>query len=92
MTDRSTSCASGDAVVELRALPPPQAVQARFDRGYTLLEQLVDALRRLAATGPVPDTAADTSPSSVDGDVAGLLGQIPHLEIGLERCALNPLR
>jgi hypothetical protein len=36
--------------------------------------------------------AEDAPPSSVDDALRSPLAQIPHLEIGLERGAINPLR
>ena len=78
-----------DALVELRSLPAPQAAEERFDRGYTALERLVDSLRQLAAG---PTTAADTQASPTEQDLTTLLNQVAHLQLGLERCAINPLR
>ncbi len=81
-----------DALVELRVLPSPAVVQERFDLGYTLVEQLVDSLRGLAAAGPAPVTTGNAPPSPADGDLTVLLNNIAHLQLGLERCAFNPLR
>ena len=80
-----------DAVVELRSLPAPEAAGERFDRGYTVLGHLVDSLRQLAAD-PAATTAANAPASSADQDLTNLLNQVAHLQIGLERCAINPLR
>ena len=80
-----------DAVVELRSLPAPEAAGERFDRGYTVLGHLVDSLRQLAAD-PAATTAANGPASSADQDLTNLLNQVAHLQIGLERCAINPLR
>jgi len=79
-----------EALATLRAAPPPKEAQARFDEGYALLEQLVDALRQLAAEGAAPVTASDSAPSP--GDLANLLHQIDYLQIGLTGCAVNPSR
>ena len=44
-----------EALTELRAVPPPEAVRARFDEAYALVEQLADAMM-----------ISDTNPSLVD--------------------------
>ena len=80
-----------DAVVELRSLPAPEAAGEQFDRGYTVPGHLVDSLRLLAA-GPAPTTTANGPASSADQDLTNLLTQVAHLQLGLERCAINPLR
>jgi hypothetical protein len=72
-----------DALVELRSVPPPEAVQERFDLGYTVLEQVVDSLRQL--------DGADAPASPAAQDLTNLLSQVGHFELGLEPCAFNPL-
>jgi hypothetical protein len=44
-----------EALTELRAVPPPEAVRARFDEAYALVEQLADAMMN-----------SDTNPNLVD--------------------------
>jgi hypothetical protein len=82
-----------EALATLRAVPPPKDAQARFDVGYALLEQLVDAFRQLAANRPAPATGPDSTPSPPSpGDLANLLHQIDYLQIGLTGCAVNASR
>jgi hypothetical protein len=44
-----------EALTELRAVPPPEAVRARFDEAYALVEQLADGMMN-----------SDTNPNLVD--------------------------
>ena len=79
-----------EALAELRAIPPPEASQARFEYGYRLLEQLADTLRPSAtATPPTPIDAPPPTPEA-DADLANLLHSIEYLELGLGTCAINP--
>jgi hypothetical protein len=72
-----------EALAQLQALPPPATVRGSFEVGFSLIDQLAEASRRLPVDAP---------PSSADDALRSPLAQIPHLEIGLERCAINPLR
>lgn len=78
------------ALADMHAILPPPAVQASFDLGFSLLQELVDALHRLT-TGPAPVTTAGDPPAPENGDVIDLLTALAHAHIGLERCAINPL-
>jgi len=71
-----------DALAELQALAPPAAVRHSFEIGFSLIDELVGAIGQLPADAP---------PSTADEGLRSPLAQLPHLEIGLERCAINPL-
>jgi len=70
-----------EALAELHVVPPPPAVQAPFDRGFSLIQQLVDSLRGSTPAGP---------PSAAGGDLITPLAGLAHGQIGLERCAIDP--
>ena len=73
------------AIAELRAVPPPADVQTRFDHGYALLQQVIDAFRQMAAADP-------TSSPPPSADLDDLLHQIDFMGLGLTGCAFNPSR
>jgi hypothetical protein len=80
-----------ETLAELQTLPPPTAVQAPFDLGFSLIQQLIDALHRSITPGPTTPTSPDAPRSPADGNFTDLLTPIAHLQIGLEPCAINPM-
>jgi hypothetical protein len=65
--DESWGRVLGEALTELRALPPPDAVRTPFDRAYALVEQFADSMTR-------SDTGASTNFMEVLHEIEGLPG------------------
>jgi hypothetical protein len=67
-----------DALAELESLGPPAPVKTSVDVGYSIIGQLVDAYGGSSGAGSVT--------------VTDVLANLPHTEVGLERCAIDPSR
>jgi hypothetical protein len=47
------------ALTELRAVPPPEAVRAQFDQAYALAQQMADTMMRPGGVGNTDDGGTD---------------------------------
>jgi len=75
-----------EALTQMRSLQPPENVQSRFATASSVIQQIVDGMRQLSDAG---SNARDLPAAS---ELQNLINALPHTELGLERCAINPLR
>jgi hypothetical protein len=55
-----------EALTELRAVPPPEALRAQFDLAYALVEQMADAMMRPGGVGDERQVGEDGSTDFID--------------------------